>query len=118
LVLGNSTPGYKNTALTSVGIGDNVLLETLDLRNLPNLTGTLNLTNCKNLKNLYASNTNLTAINFANGGKITNAILPGTLNSLIFRNLSLLTNLNIAGYNNLTTFVCENSNVVNPLNIV
>lgn len=118
LVLGNATPGYKNPAIETVGIGMNTLLETLDLRNLPNLTGALNLTNCENLANLYAQNTQITSVAFATGGKIQNAYLPATLNGLTCRNLTMLNNLNIAGYRSLTQFTCVNSNIINPLAIV
>ena len=90
-------------------MGNNTLLETLDLRNCPNLTGSINLSNCSNLISLYAQGTSVTSVLFANNGKIKNVYLPATINGLTFRNLNYLTNLNVDSYDNLETFICEYS---------
>lgn len=117
LVIGNSTTGYQNTFLTTLNMGNNTLLETLDIRNCPNLTGSVNLSACENLINLYAQNTATTSFLLANHGKIKNAYLPATINTLTFKNLKDLTNFQVASYNNLQTFVCQNS-IVDALDIV
>lgn len=117
LIIGNNTDGYQNTFLTVLNMGNNTLLETLDIKNCPNLTGSVNLSACENLINLYAQNTAITSFLLANHGKIKNVYLPATINTLTFKNLKDLTNLNIASYNNLQTFVCQNS-VVDALTIL
>lgn len=109
LVIGNDTEGYQNTFLTTLNMGNNTLLETLNIKNCPNLTGSVNLSACENLVNLYAQNTAITSFLLANHGKIKNAYLPATINTLTFKNLKDLTNLNVASYDNLQTFVCQNS---------
>ena len=91
LVLGNTTEGYNNPKFTSLSIGNNKLLEELDIRNCRSLTGSLNLTNCNNLLKLYAEGTKLTGVTFATNGKIQLAHLPNTVNTLIMRNLNSLT---------------------------
>ena len=118
LIIGNNTPGYTNTFLTSLHLGDNGLLTTLDIRNCPNLNEPLNLSKCHNLTTLNASNTSLTTVSFPVGGKLTTAILPNTLTNLTVNSLKNLTNLNIAGYDNLTIFYCKDTNNINPLAIV
>nr|DAT03820.1 MAG TPA: INTERNALIN B BINDING, LEUCINE RICH REPEAT.2A [Caudoviricetes sp.] len=117
LIIGNETSGYQNTFLTTLNMGNNTLLETLNIKNCPNLTGSVNLSACENLINLYAQNTAITSFLLANHGKIKNAYLPATINTLTFKNLKDLTNLNVASYDNLQTFVCQNS-IVDALEII
>lgn len=114
LVLGNPTPGYKNTAIESLGIGNNPLLEKLDIRNCPNLAGSLTLSNCQNLTELYATNTAVTSVSFPVGGKIETAYLPATITNLTFRSIKKLTNLNIESYDNLETLLVDDSEIVDP----
>ena len=112
LIIGNTTEGYSNTFLTNLVIGNNVLLEKLDIRNTPNLSTSLDLSKCNNLTELYATGSGLTGILFANGGKITTALLPSTLTSINMRNLLYLNNLQIDGYDKISTMVIENCDVV------
>lgn len=117
LIIGNTTEGYSNTFLTSLNMGNNTLLETLDVRNCPNLSGSINLSACPNLINLYAEGTVITSVSFANNGKVVKAHLPQTINGLTLRNLNYLTDLQVVSYANLETFVCEYS-VVDALSIL
>lgn len=107
LVLGNTTPGYSNSKLTSLTLGDNELLQELDIRNCNNLTGGIDLSDCINLLKLYAEGTKLTAVTFAQNGKIQIAHLPDTINTLIARNLYSLTEFQ-ATLDNLNFLTLEN----------
>lgn len=118
LIIGNTTQGYQNTFLTNLVIGNNKLLEKLDIRNTSKLSNSLDLSKCGNLKELYATGSGLTGVLFANGGKIQTALLPNTLTSINMRNLKYLTNLDIAGYDQITTAIIENCNTVNCVNIL
>lgn len=111
LIIGNTTSGYENTFLTTLNMGNNTLLETLDVRNCPNLSGSINLSACSNLENLYAEGTSISSVSFARNGKVKIAHFPSTINTLSLLNLNYLTGLVIAGYSNLETFICEYSNV-------
>ena len=112
LIIGNTTEGYSNTFLTNLVIGNNKLLEKLDVRNTPNLASSLDLSKCGNLKELYATGSGLTGVLFANGGKIQTALLPETLTSINMRNLKYLDNLQIAGYDQITTMIIENCDTI------
>lgn len=117
LTIGNTTEGYQNVFLTTLNMGNNTLLQTLDIRNNPNLTGTLNLTNCPNLETLEATGTSLTGVSFAPGGKIRTAHLPA-IGALSVKNLLYLTDLTIAGYNNLIRIVAENCPTIDLVGII
>lgn len=116
LIIGNSTSGYANTFLTNLNLGNNALLEELDIRNCPNLTGSVNLSSCGNLVKFYAEGTSITGVLFASNGKIALAHLPATISSLTLRNLNYLTDLQ-AVYNNLESLTVENS-IVDEYSIV
>ncbi len=117
LIIGSDVDGYTNTFLTTLNIGNNTLLEELDIRNCPNLTGAINLSSCGNLEILLAEGTIITGVLFATNGKIESAHLPATINSLTFKHLSYLTDLQVASYANLESLTVENS-VVDELTIV
>lgn len=108
---------YDNTFLTNLNMGNNLLLEELNVQNCPNLTGSINLSACENLIKLNASGTVITSVSFATHGKIKHAYLPSTINTLAFKDLQELTDLVLPSYENLETFVCRNS-VVNALDII
>lgn len=111
LVIGNNTPGYQNTFLTTLSLGNNALLEYLDIRNCPNLTGSINLSQLNLLETLYAEGTAIKGVIFANNGKIATAHLPASLNTVTMRNLIYLTDLRFAGLDNLTGLIIENSDI-------
>ena len=116
LIIGNSTEGYTNTFMTELNIGNNALLKELNVRNCPNLVGSVNLTNCGNLETFYAEGTAITGVTFAPNGKIITAYLPDTINTLSMKNLNYLTDLQVS-YDNLESLTEENS-IVDELAIV
>lgn len=111
LIIGSSIPGYDNQFLTSLMLGDNKLLQYLDIRNNSKLTGSINLSKLNLLETFYAEGTSVTGITFANNGKISIAHLPASLNTLIMRNLIYLTDLQIASYDNLTSLTIQNCDI-------
>lgn len=118
LIIGNTTEGYSNEFLTNLVIGNNRLLEKLDIRNTPNLTSSLDLSKCKNLLELYATGSGLTGILFANGGKIKKAYLPETLTSINMKNLIYLTDFTIDGYDSITTMILENCSTIDDIDLI
>lgn len=107
LKIGSNVEGYSNPFITTLGITNNALLETLDIRNCPNLTGSLNFSGCPNLVTLLAEGTSVTGVSFASNGKITTAHLPETITSLTLINLNYLSDLALASDQNLIALVSE-----------
>ncbi len=118
LIIGNTTDGYSNIFLTNLVIGNNKLLEKLDVRNTPNLVSSLDFSKCMNLREFYATGSGLRGVLFANGGNIQTALLPETLTSINMRNLIYLTNLSIAGYDSIATVIIENCNTIDTKELI
>ena len=116
LVLGNTTEGYNNSRLVSLTLGNNKLLEELDIRNCGNLTGSINLAQCNNLIKLLAEGTRLTGVTFATNGKVQVAHLPNTINTLAMRNLNNLTDFQ-ATLNRLETLTLQGG-TLNSLDVI
>lgn len=116
LIIGNATEGYQNSFLTNLGIGNNTLLEKLDIQNTPNLNQAINLSKCGNLRELHAHGSGLTGVVFADGGMIQIAELPA-VNALTMKNLAYLTDFDVTSFDNLTTLVAENCSTVDLMSI-
>lgn len=110
LVLGNTTEGYNNSRLVSLTLGNNRLLEELDIRNCANLTGSINLSQSSNLLKLYAEGTKISGVTFATNGKLQLAHLPSTINTLTMRNLNDLSDFS-AELNRLETLTLQGGNI-------
>lgn len=110
LVLGNDTEGYNNTNTMTLGLGSNELLNKLDIQNMSGLTSSLDLSGLKNLKELYATGSNISGVIFADGGNVEIAEIPA-VGSLSMKNLNYLTEdgMEVESYNSLTKLVAENS---------
>jgi hypothetical protein len=118
VIVGNGTTGYTNTNLTNLSVGNNKLLEIVDVRNCPNLVGTLDLSGCDNIQEIYAQGTSLTAVALASGGSLKKMYLPSTITNLTIRNQHALSTLSMAGYTNLATLRVESSASVNISDIL
>ena len=132
LKLGDSG-NYENDNLLDLYLGNNVLLETLDVRNCINLGGsrnvggntvvsqtpTVDLSGCVGLKNVYFDGTSVKGVTLPNGAPVTILHLPNTITNLDLRNLSSLTDFTCSGFTNVTTLRIENcSSAVDPLAIL
>ena len=111
LTIGNETEGYANTFLTHLVLGNNTLLEKLDIRNTPNLSG------CGNLQEFYAEGSGITGVVFATGGKLRIAHIPAIV-SLTMKNLSYLEEVSIDGFDNLRTLIIENTPFIDTFEYV
>ena len=108
LIIGNHTEGYFNPSMEELTLGNNFLLDTLDLKNCIALKGDLNMSKLNNLETLIADGTSLENITFATNGKIKTAILPNTVKTVIMKNLNYLTDLTLPT-DSLDNFTEENS---------
>ena len=127
LKVGDGDPSYRNTHLTSIELGNNTLLKTLDIRNCVNLGATsregstpqqsLDLTKCTNIEEVYLTGTKLTGVEFSDGGNLKKVYLPATLKNLRLSNQRLLEELVFeeGALANLQTICLENlpANIIN-----
>lgn len=78
----------------------------------------LDLTGCKNIQNVDISNTQITTINFAQGGNLKQANLTSSLvKNLYFKSLEFLTDVIIAGCVNLTEYIIEGCPMIDDLSV-
>lgn len=111
LKIGSAVEGYANTNMTDFAVGNNTLLEHLNLQNVPNLKKSISLTGCTNLEEFLAGGSGITGVAFAKGGKVKKAELPA-IASLSAKNLNYLTELSIDDYANITTLTIENCTTI------
>lgn len=98
----------RGDAATLWSFASSPLLEKLNVGGAENVA-TLDLTGNANLKELYAGNSSFTTINFPSGGLLTTMHLPSTLTTLEIHNQTQLSDFTLAGYNNLTELIVENT---------
>lgn len=110
LILGNSTEGYNNTNVMTLGLGSNELLNKLDIQNMSGLTHSLDLSGLKNLEELYAFGSGTSGVIFADGGNVKIAEIPD-VGTLQMKNLNYLTDdgFEATSYYSLSRLVAENS---------
>lgn len=106
LVIGSNANGYTNTFMTKISLGNNKLLEYLDIRNITALNSVVDLSQCGNLLELHAEGSGATGVIFANGGKIQKAYIPA-VTSLTMKNLNYLEEFVVDSYNKLQTLIVE-----------
>lgn len=106
LIIGSDVDGYENTFMTKISLGNNKLLEYLDIRNITGLNSVVDLSQCNNLIELHAENSGATGVIFANGGKLQKAYIPSVV-SLTMKNLNDIEEFVIDSYDNLQTLIVE-----------
>ena len=109
LKIGNSADGYQNPNLTTLTLGNNKLLRTIDVSNCPNLVGNLDVSKCTALREFYAAGSGLKGVTFVDGGDLEVLELPRGLTNLTIKNHVNLTTLNTTQFDNLQTLILKNS---------
>lgn len=117
LSIGSGEKGYSNSFMTSIGLGNNKLLEYLDLRNITGLNSTIDLSQCNSLLELQAQGTNARGVIFANEGKIKKAYLPD-ITSLTVKNLNYLEVFDLASTEKLQSLIVENTPFINTYDLI
>ena len=120
LLIGSAAEGYVNEKLEELNIGNNPMLTFLDVRNCPNLKTSIDISNCINIEEVYFDNTAITGINLPVGGILKVLHLPNTLTNLTIRNQKMLTDLQIAGTENIQSLWLENipKEVINAQEVI
>lgn len=117
LIVGSDVDGYENTYMSQITLGNNKLLEYLDVKNVTGLNSVIDLSECNNLLELHAEGSGATGVIFANGGKLKRAYLPSVV-SLTAKNLNNIEVFDVENYNNLQTLIVENTPFINTYEIV
>ena len=119
LKIGDSDAQYSNGNLTSLTLGNNTLLQTIDVRNCPNLAQAVDISGCTNIENVYFDGTAITGCTLPNGGVLKVLHLPDTITNLTIRNQPSITSFVMSDYSNITTLRIENvSNAVDVAEIL
>lgn len=119
LKLGDSSTDYSNSNLTELTLGNNTLLQSIDVRNCPNLTQSVDLSGCTNIEEVYFDGTAITGCTLPNGGVLKVLQLPGTITNLTVRNQPSLTTFSMPTYENISTLRIENvSNAINAYELL
>lgn len=119
LKIGDGNSNYSNGNLTELTLGNNTLLQTIDVRNCPNLTQAIDLSGCINVENVYFGGTAITSCNLPNGGVLKVLQLPSTITNLTIRNQPSLATFSMPSYENISTLRIENAgSAVNALAIL
>ena len=104
LKLGDSNTNYSNSNLQTLYLGNNELLQTIDVRNCVGLGSgdmkTVDLSGCVGLENVYFDGTSVSSVTLPANGMIKVLHLPGTI-----------TNLTVMNQPGITDFDCDVSNV-------
>lgn len=115
--IGDASSSYDNTNLYQVSFGSNVLLKKIDIRNCSGLGDTtmeghsqqtVDISKCSVIEQVYFEGTKITAVTLPNGGILRVLHLPATITNLTLINQKALTDLSVAGYNNISTLRLEN----------
>ena len=117
LTIGSDVDGYENTFMTKISLGNNKLLEYLDVKNVSGLNSVIDLSQCGNLIELHAEGSGATGVVFANGGKLQKAYLPSII-SLTMKNLNDIEEFDVESYDNLQTLIVENTPFINTYDVV
>ena len=122
LKIGDVSSDYSNPNLTELTVGNNQLLQTIDVRNCNKLgtgkTQSVDLKGCTNIENVYFDGTSITGVELPNGGILKTLHLPQTVTNLTLQNQKALTDFVMPDYTNITTLYLENvSNAVNSREI-
>ena len=117
LKIGDATQGYVNTNLKTLSVGTNRLLKVIDVRNCPNLVEPLALSECPNIEEIYASGSGITGVELARSGYLKKLHLPKVSN-LTLRNQLYINDLQVEGYENVSTLNIENCPTIDELEIL
>ena len=110
LILGSSASGYENSALDSVAdVSYLTMLQKLNICNCTALSGTVDLSNCDLIEEVYATGSAISAIVLPEGGYLKKLYLPGGVTALNVIDHAGLTNFGMDNYNSLLRLRVENT---------
>ena len=109
LIVGSGIEGYSNPNLKELAVGANKLLKKIDIRNCPNFVSALQVSQCPNIEEIYATGSGITGLELPPSGYLKTVHLPGTLTNLTVTNQQYIQDFTLEGYDNLTTLRIEDT---------
>lgn len=109
LKVGSAAEGYDNPHLERLGLGANKLLKVIDARNCSGLSTGINASECTALEEVYFEGTNIMGLTLPNGGSVRVVHLPASITTLNVRNQNKITDLQVAGAENIESLWIENT---------
>ena len=109
LEIGSDAVGYFNSNLEGVSIGNNNLLNHINIQNCVNLKQALDVTGCNNIKEIYAKGSSISTVLLQRGSHIKKLELPGTITNLTLVDIHDIEEFTIEDYSNITTLIIENT---------
>ena len=114
LILGRYEDGYENLALASIAdVSYLKMLKTLNVSNCKALSGSVDMTNCSLIENIYARGSSVSSFNLPVGGYLRTLHLPETTSVLEVVNHTVLDDFILDGASNLTRIRVENTPGIN-----
>jgi len=103
-------PQDIKSTVTAIAIDNATSLRQLDLAQLETLQGSVNLSACANLRELYAQDTALASIVLADGGPLETLVLGDNITTLQLLGKQMLTTLTIGSTSRMTSVEMQNCN--------
>lgn len=110
--------GYSNPNLTALAVGGCRKLRYLDARNTPSLTGTIDVSNSRELRTMLAQGSGASGVAFANGGKLEEYHGGGNVASLVARGLKSVKTFDLENYSKVSRVNIEDSPAIDTENIL
>jgi len=112
LNLGSRTadPADIKSTVTAIAIDNATSLRSLDMAQLATLQGSVNLSACANLREVYAGDTALASVTLSDGGPLTTLVLGDNITTLQLLGKQMLQTLTIGSTDRLTGIEMRNCN--------
>ena len=120
LILGSKTDAVT-ISITGLTVADCGSMQKVLLSNIASLQGTLDLSGCQNIREIYADGTNLSQVKFPDGGSLEVIEYPANNKYITFRNFPLLATKGLVISHcapNITDFWIENCPLLKPMELL
>ena len=117
LIVGSNATGYVNQNMKELSVGNNKLLQKINIQNCVNLVDPLNLSLCPNIEEIYAEGSGITGVSLPKSGYLKKMYLPATIVDLTIQNQASLADFTMAGYDALKTMTIENCPTIDAIAI-
>lgn len=117
LIIGSNAAGYSNQNMKELSVGNNTLLQKINIQNCVNLTNPLDLSRCNNIEEIYAEGSGITGVSLPASGHLKVMHLPATIVDLTIKNQQFINDFSMEGYNALRTMTIEDSDGVDAIKI-